>query len=92
MYVVRIEHAVPDYQAWKAAFDGDPLGRSASGVRGYRVMRPVSDPGRVMIDLEFDDVDRAEAMVARLRELWTRVTVAVDPQAEVTEVTEVFHY
>ncbi|MFF8386466.1 hypothetical protein [Streptomyces kanasensis] len=92
MYVVRIEHAVPEYQAWKEAFDGDPLGRSASGVRGYRIMRPVSDPGRVMIDLEFDDLERAEAMVTRLRELWTRVTVAVDPQAEITEVTDTGRY
>lgn len=27
MYTVRIEHRVPDFAAWKAAFDGDPVGR-----------------------------------------------------------------
>jgi hypothetical protein len=92
MYVLRVEHAVPDYAAWKQAFDGDPLGRGAAGVRGYRVMRPVADPGRVMIDLDFDDLERAEDMRARLRELWTRVTVAVGPEAEITEVVETGRY
>ncbi|MEU2185238.1 hypothetical protein [Streptomyces thermolilacinus] len=92
MYVLRIEHAVPDYEAWKQAFDGDPLGRGAAGVRAYRVMRPVEDPGRVMIDLDFDERERAERMLTRLWELWSRVTVAVGPQAEITEVVETGQY
>ena len=31
MYILRIEHPVPDYDAWKAAFDSDPIGRERSG-------------------------------------------------------------
>jgi hypothetical protein len=27
MYILRIEHPVSDYDAWKAAFDSDPIGR-----------------------------------------------------------------
>lgn len=92
MYVLRIEHEVPDYEAWKQAFDGDPLGRGAAGVRSYRVMRPVGDRGRVLIDLDFDDVERAEAMLTRLRELWSRITVVTGPRAEITEVLETRHY
>ncbi|CAL9280963.1 MULTISPECIES: hypothetical protein [unclassified Streptomyces] len=92
MYVLRVEHAVPDYEAWKQAFDGDPLGRGAAGVRAYRVMRPVGDRDRVMIDLEFEDVERAEDMLSRLRELWSRVTVVTGPRAEVTEVVETGRY
>lgn len=37
MFVLRIEHPVPDYEAWKRTFDRDPLGRSRSGVRRYRI-------------------------------------------------------
>ena len=25
--ILRIEHTVPDFDAWKKAFDSDPLGR-----------------------------------------------------------------
>ncbi|MFV2121273.1 hypothetical protein ACE14D_23665 [Streptomyces sp. Act-28] len=92
MYVLRVEHAVPDYAAWKQAFDGDPLGRGARGVRRYRVMKPVAGAGRVLIDLDFDDLERAEEMLARRRELWTRVTVAAGPEAEITEVVETGQY
>jgi hypothetical protein len=34
MHVLRIEHPVPDYDAWKEAFDNDPVGREQGGVRG----------------------------------------------------------
>jgi hypothetical protein len=44
MPILRIEHPVADFDAWKAAFDGDPLGREQSGVRRYRVLRSVDDP------------------------------------------------
>ena len=54
MTILRIEHAVSDYGTWKAAFDSDPAGRAQSGVRRYRIMRPVDDPHYVMIDLEFE--------------------------------------
>jgi hypothetical protein len=45
--------------AWKAAFDSDPVGREKSGVRRYRVLRPVDDPNYVMIELEFDSSPEA---------------------------------
>ena len=73
MFVLRIEHPVPDYDAWKAAFDRDPLDRRRCGVRRYHVLRPSDDPLFVAVDLEFAMLDAAEAMHARLRELWGRV-------------------
>ncbi len=72
MHILRIEHPVSDYDAWKAAFDSDPLGRDRSGVRRYRILRATDDPNYVMIDLEFDDASEAEAMHAALRELGAR--------------------
>jgi hypothetical protein len=88
MHVLRIEHPVPDYDAWKAAFDADPIGRERSGVRRYRVLRPTDDPNYVMIDLEFDGAREAEAVDAALRELWGRVDVMHSPQARIVEVVE----
>ena len=66
MYILRIEHPVPDYDAWKAAFDSDPIGRERSGVRRYRILRATDDPSYVMIDLEFDALSEAEAVKAAL--------------------------
>jgi hypothetical protein len=66
MYILRIEHPVADYDAWKAAFDSDPIGRERSGVRLYRIMRPTDDPNHVMLELEFDTLREAEAVKAAL--------------------------
>jgi hypothetical protein len=55
MHVLRIEHPVPDYDRWKAAFDSDPADRERSGVRRYRILRTTDDPNYVMIDLKFDN-------------------------------------
>ena len=81
MHILRIEHLVPDYDAWKEAFDSDPIGREHSGVRRYRILRPTDDPNYVMIDLEFDSASEAEAVHSALRELWSRVEVMHSPQA-----------
>jgi hypothetical protein len=59
MYILRIEHPVPDYDAWKASFESDPIGRERSGVRCYRALRATDDPNYVMIDLEFDTAGEA---------------------------------
>jgi hypothetical protein len=69
MYILRIEHPVPDYDAWKAAFDSDPISRERSGVSRYRIMRTTDDPSHVMVDLEFDSLGEAEAVKAALGEV-----------------------
>jgi hypothetical protein len=69
MYILWIEHPVSDYDAWKAAFDSDPIGRERSGVRLYRIMRPTDDPSYVMLELEFDTLREAEAVKAALGEV-----------------------
>lgn len=67
---ILLEHPVPDYEAWKGAFDSDPLHREASGVRAYRILRPLGDPGYVAVDLEFDDTAAATAFRDALLGLW----------------------
>ena len=94
MFTVRIEHPVPSYEGWKAAFDSDPVGRERSGVRSYQVSRSIDDPNYVMIDLDFDSKGEAEAFLAAMREVWGRVqgTIIMAPQARIVEVVEIKAY
>ncbi len=95
MPILRIEHAVPNFDAWKEAFDSDPLGREQSGVRRYRVLRPIDDPNYVMVDLEFDSSSEAEAVRAALLQMWRRVEMEGligSPQARIADVVETREY
>ena len=94
MAVLRIEHPVPDYDVWKEAFDGDPAFRQRSGVRRYRIMRPVEDPNYVLIDLEFDTAGEADSLLAAMRVVWDRVSGVVmsNPKAQVVETVETKEY
>jgi hypothetical protein len=72
--VLRIEHAVPDYDTWKReGFDRDPIGREQNGVRRYRVLRSADDPRLVAIELEFQGRAAADAFAAALTEMWRGV-------------------
>jgi hypothetical protein len=88
MPVLQIEHEVRDYDAWKRAFDRDPVGRAQGGVRGYRVMRAADDPNFVVIELEFGRQDEAEAFRARLEQLWGRVTDELGLARQRTRILE----
>jgi hypothetical protein len=67
---LNIRHPVTDFDLWTSAFDRFAAVRRQAGVVGEQVRRPVDDPRFVVIDLEFETVDRAEAF---LRFLQTRV-------------------
>jgi hypothetical protein len=86
--ILRVEHRVGDFERWREAFDSDPEDRQRSGVCSYRIMRGREDPNYVLIDLEFRAPEPAEAFLARLRRLWSRVDVLRDPQARVVELVE----
>ncbi len=90
MAILQIEHPVSDFASWKKAFDSDPIDRKHSGVRRYRILRPIDDPKYVAVDLEFDSIGKAEACLASLRKLWTRVegTVMQNPRARIVETVE----
>lgn len=92
MHILRIEHSVPDFDAWKQVFDSDPIGREKSGVRRYRILRATDDPNYVMIDLEFDTSSDAEAAHTALRDVWDRVDVMENPQARIVEAVESKEY
>ena len=90
MPILRIQHAVPNFEAWKRAFDSDPVDRKASGVRRYHVHRSTADPNFVMIDLEFDEVADAERLLEKLRRLWAGPGGAMmrNPEAWIVETVE----
>jgi hypothetical protein len=90
MVILQIEHAVANFNGWKQAFDSDPVGRQRMSVRRYRIMRPVNEPNFAIIELEFDTVAEAEALLAAMREVWSRVqgTLVQSPQARITEIVE----
>lgn len=94
MVILQIEHAVLNFEGWKQAFDSDPVGRQQSGVRRYRILRPVDDPNYVMIELEFDSLSEAEALLAALRKVWSRVegTIIEHPQSRIVELAESMEY
>jgi hypothetical protein len=54
----------------------------------------MDDPNYVMIDLEFASKHEADAMLAALRELWSRVegSVMSNPQTRIVEVVESQEY
>jgi hypothetical protein len=91
--LVQIEHAVRDYDAWKAAFDRDPIDRRGGRVRRYRILRPVDDPAYVVVDLEFDDIGSARAFSESLHRLWESPTaqaaMAGAPRARIVEPVEI---
>lgn len=91
MFILHIEHPVINFEEWKKAFDNDPVDRRESGVRAYRVMRPVDDAKYVIIDLDFDDRGKAESMLASLRKLWGNVQgkIMMDPRTRIAEVVEI---
>lgn len=90
MVIVQIEHAVPNFAAWKQAFDSDPVNRKQSGVRRYRVLRPVDQPNYAIIELEFDGLGEAEGLLAAMREVWRGVqgTIIESPHVRIVEVVE----
>jgi len=79
---LKIEHPIVDFETWKAAFERDPARRKQSGVRRYRVFRPVDDPKYVIIDLDFDRASDAHAFLESMRKVWSQVELSLGLQRE----------
>jgi hypothetical protein len=77
MTTIHIQHRVADYAAWKKSFDSDPLGRAKNGVTRHTVYRPLDRPDEIVVQLEFDSLDRAERFLAALKTMWQRVGMQI---------------
>jgi hypothetical protein len=72
MHTLHIEHAVTDFDTWRAAFDRFAGKRSASGVVGQRIWRPVDDRHYVVLDLDFDSTELARSFLRFLQtQVWS---------------------
>jgi hypothetical protein len=75
MTTLHIEHPVTDFDTWTAAFNRFGAIRREAGVLAERISRPVDDPRYVVIDLDFDSIDAADAF---LQFLTTKVWAIVE--------------
>jgi len=64
---LHIEHPIHDFALWKAAFDRMADARERAGVLSARIAQPVDDARYVVVDLDFDDAERANAFLGFLR-------------------------
>lgn len=91
MIILQIEHDVPNFEGWKKAFLSDPIDRKKSGVKEYRIYRPVENSNYVIIDLVFDQLDQAESTLEALRKLWGKVegTVMANAKTRILETVDI---
>jgi hypothetical protein len=77
MYTLQIEHGIKDFGMWKAAFDRDPVNRTAAGVLAHRISRPVDDAHYVVVELDLPSLEQAEALLAKLQQqVWSSPVAA----------------
>ena len=90
MPILQIEHEIPDYENWKKAFDNDPINRKNSGVRRFRIYKPVGEEGAVIVELEFDNMENLQATLRALQNLWNKVqgTIIMSPKTRIMELIE----
>lgn len=90
MYLLRIEHPVPNFEDWKATFDRDPINRAASEVTAFRISRPVDDDRYILVDLELPTQALAEDVQAKLQALWSQASIVagLTPKTRILQVSK----
>jgi len=91
MPTLHIEHAIVDFDLWKAAFDRFTDVRMQAGVVRHRILRPVDDPRYVVIDLDFTAAHQAKKFLEFLRDsVWSSAENAPalvgTPQTKILEL------
>lgn len=90
MITLRIEHKIANYDGWKKAFDSDPINRKQSGVIRYRVYRSIDDTNFIIIDLDFDNLEKAQAVQVALMNIFSKIegTLIFGVQIKIMDVIE----
>jgi len=90
MFILQIEHPVPNYEGWKKAFDADPMNRKKMGVTRYQVCLQEEEPDNIIIDLYFDSMQNLQTMLATLQKLWKKVdgTVMTNAKTRILNIKE----
>jgi hypothetical protein len=95
MVVLRFEHHVNDYNAWKTALDAEAGDRAKQGVIRQRVFRPIADPQFVVVDLEFKTSREAEAFRVAVESTGERAGLKPSrplPGGRIVELVESLEY
>ena len=60
MATLHIEHAISDLDTWLGAFGRFAEARANAGVKAERIHQPIDDDNYILVELDFDDVEKAE--------------------------------
>jgi len=93
MPTLHIEHGISSFTEWQTAFDRFADFRAQAGVRRDTIRRPVDDTHFVVIDLDFDTTEEAQAFLEALRErVWSSrqnaPALVGTPQTRILETVE----
>lgn len=93
MPTLQIEHGITSFTEWKAAFDRFADMRSTAGVRQHSIYQPVDDAHYVVINLEFDTTEAAQAFLETLqKKVWSSrqnsPALVGDPQTRILQTVE----
>ena len=69
MASLHIEHRITDLDTWLAAFSGFAEARRDAGVVRERVQQPLGDDRYIVVDLDFEDAERANAFKSFLEDV-----------------------
>jgi hypothetical protein len=91
MITLRIEHRISNFEGWRKAFDSDPINRKKSGVKLYRIFRPLDKMDFVGIDLDFDNLEHARAAKMALESIFPKVEgkLIFDVQLTILDLIEI---
>ena len=97
MATLSVELKVQDYDMWRAAFDRDAGGRQEAGMRRYQILRPVEDDHAVVLQADFDTVERAQGFLDIMRtRVWPDPAKAPaklgTPRTTILELVETHEY
>ena len=93
MATLHIEHPITDLETWLGAFARFEEARARAGVLSHRIYRPVDDDKYIVVDLEFENAERAAAFRQFLEtNVWSNreasPALAGTPKARVLEAVD----
>ena len=72
MSTLHIEHEITDLETWLGAFRRFEEARRGAGVRAQRVSHPIDDQNYIVVQLDFETTEEAEAFKSFLENrIWS---------------------
>ena len=89
-----VQHRVADFDSWKSAFDDHENARVAAGAKRHWIFTDADDRNDVVVVIEYDSREQAEAFLAdlSLREAMAKAGVAGEPHVHFRTLAETKDY